>query len=305
MAPGPDFSSFVLGVEVVPPAGGDPEPLLARLEAIAGQEVAGFSVATNPLARPRMSALALSALIQQRTGKPATMHCTTRDHNRLSLQSLLWGARALGIGSVLVATGDYVALGERARTTTVRDVNVFGLVGLAREAGLHVGVVLDPRPGPHPLEVAALEPGSGPVGEEGAGANPPGNHLAYQVRRLEKKIAAGAQYVVTQPVYDEDSARRLWQATAHLPVPIVLGILPLRSARHGRFLHEQVAGISVPAGVLQRLAAAAEAGAGPVAEGIALAAEILALAWRWFAGALLMPPFGHYEVVGRILEHTL
>jgi methylenetetrahydrofolate reductase (NADPH) len=286
----PWFGPFRLGVEVVPPAGPDPEPLLARLEAITRPEVSGFSVATNPLAQARMSALALGARIQERTGKPATLHCTTRDHNRLSLQALLWGARALGIGSALVATGDYVALGERARTTTVRDVNVYELVGLAREAGLQVGVVLDPRSGPHPFDAAAgSSDQASPIARD---------HLAYQVRRLEKKIEAGAQYVVTQPAYDEASVQELHGATAHLPVPVILGILPLRSPRHARFLHEQVAGIAVPAAVQERLAAAAD----PVAEGITHAAEMLALARRWFAGALLMPPFGHYEVVGHILQ---
>ncbi len=323
--PFPRSGSFTLDVEVVPPAGPDAEPLLAQLEAIARPEVAGFSVATNPLARARMSALALCALVQQRTGKPATMHCTTRDHNRLSLQALLWGARAMGIDSVLVATGDYVALGERARTTTVRDVNVYELVRLAREAGLQVGVVLDPHTGPYPLEAAAAKPGGEkPPTPPGSDANPtlssgrsarmslatsrtsaagegPATRdpLQTQVHRLEKKIEAGAQYVVTQPAYDEASARELYQATAHLPVPIVLGILPLRSPRHARFLHEQVGGIAVPAAVQRRLAAAAD----PVAEGIALATEMLTLARRWFAGALLMPPFGHYEVVNCILDH--
>lgn len=323
--PAPDFRAFALGIEVVPPAGPDPKPLLAQLEAIASPDVAGFSVATNPLARPRMSALALSALVQQRTGRPATLHCTTRDHNRLSLQALLWGARALGIGSVLVATGDYVALGERARTTTVRDVNVYELVSLAREAGLHVGAVLDPRPDPHPLEAPALEPASLEAADAGSTTSGPdlalasgsgptatadrqardslttGSRLAYQVRRLEKKIAAGAQYVVTQPVYDQASARQLREATAQLAVPIVLGILPLRSARHAAFLHEKVAGITVPADVQQRLEEVPD----PEAEGIILAGEMLALARRWFAGALLMPPFGHYEVVPRILEEAM
>ena len=325
--PFPRSGSFSLDVEVVPPAGPDPEPLLAQLEAIARPEVAGFSVATNPLAQARMSALALCALVQQRTGKPATLHCTTRDHNRLSLQAQLWGARALGIDSVLVATGDYVALGERARTTTVRDVNVYGLVRLAREAGLQVGVVLDPGNSPRPLEAGALKPGDDEPPPDSPGSdllptpslghpaeiNPAAprqpaaakgptarDRLQVQVRRLEKKIEAGAQYVVTQPAYDEASAHELRQATAHLPVPIVLGILPLRSPRHARFLHEQVAGITVPAAVQRRLAEAAD----PVVEGVALAAEMVALARRWFAGALLMPPFGHYEVVDRILEHS-
>jgi methylenetetrahydrofolate reductase (NADPH) len=288
--PLPQEGAFALEVEVVPPAGPDPEPLLARLKAIARPGVSAFSVATNPLARARMSALALCARIQQRTGKPAILHCTTRDHNRLSLQALLWGARALGISTVLVATGDYVALGERARTTTVRDVNVYRLVRLARDAGLQVGVVLDPRAKPHPLEADA-------EGSRGKASPTARDHLAYQVRRLGKKIEAGAQYVVTQPTYDETSVRQLYQATAHLSVPVVLGILPLRSSRHARFLHEQVAGIIVPAAVQERLATAAD----PAAEGIAHAAEMLALARRWFAGALLMPPFGHYEVVDHIL----
>jgi methylenetetrahydrofolate reductase (NADPH) len=289
----PQAGVFGLQVEVVPPAGPDPEPLLARLESIACPEVAGFSVATNPLARARMSALALCARIQQRTGKPATLHCTTRDHNRLSLQALLWGARALGIGTVLVSTGDYVALGERAQTTTVRDINVYELVALAREAGLQVGVVLDP--GPHLFDVATPSPG----GEAPPSAGPQvHDHLSYQVRRLEKKIKAGAQYVVTQPVYDEASARDIHRSTAHLPIPVVLGILPLRSARHARFLDETVAGINVPAVVQARMAASAD----PVAEGNTLAAEMVSQARRWFAGALLMPPFSHYELVGRILE---
>jgi methylenetetrahydrofolate reductase (NADPH) len=303
VAPGPDFRAFALGVEVVPPAGPDAEPLLTQLAALDSADLAGFSVATNPLARPRMSALALSALIQQRTGRPATLHCTTRDHNRLSLQALLWGARALGIGSVLVATGDYVALGERARTTTVRDVNVYELVSLAREAGLQVGVVLDPRPAPPPLKapISTPEPDRAPSSAGQAGHGPrDDSHLALQVRRLEKKIAAGAQYAVSQPIYDRAAARRLRDATAHLSVPIVLGILPLRSARHARFLHREVAGITVPAAVQQRLEAAAD----PVTEGILQASQMLALARRWFAGALLMPPFGHYEVVAQILEQA-
>ena len=98
--PGKDF---YISIEVVPPAGPDAGPLLQSLAALAGLPVDAFSVATNPVAKPRMSAMALCALIQQRTGRTAILHCTTRDHNRLSLQSLLWGARALGIDTILAA----------------------------------------------------------------------------------------------------------------------------------------------------------------------------------------------------------
>ncbi|MDY7042525.1 MAG: methylenetetrahydrofolate reductase, partial [Chloroflexota bacterium] len=202
---------FIVTVEVVPPAGPDAESTINALESLASLPFDGFSVATNPVAKPRMSALALSVLIQQRTRRPSILHVTTRDHNFLSVQGLLWGARALGIGTVLVATGDFVALGDRARATTVRDVDVFGLVRMAREAGLHTGVVLDPHPESDGLERA--------------------------IHRLEGKVEAGAQFAVTQPVYGGASAGALADATRHLNIPIILGILPLRTARHAEFLH--------------------------------------------------------------------
>lgn len=266
---GPNFD---LCVEVVPPAGPSAQAILSLLEQIAHLPFDRFSVATNPLARPRMSALVLSALIQQRTGKPATLHVTTRDHNRLSLQSLLWGARALSIQSVLAATGDYVSLGDRARTSTVRDLDVYDLVRLARQSGLHAGVVLDPRP-------------------ETSG-------LAREVRRLERKLEAGAQYAVTQPIFDETGAQELRDATAHLRIPIILGILPLRTLRHAQFLDREVAGIVVPLRVQERLAGAPDA----TAEGLAMGREMLSVAREWFGGACLMPPFGHYEIVPGVLS---
>ena len=211
--------------------------------------------------------MALCALAQQRTGRPTILHCTTRDHNRLSLQGLLWGARALGIGTVLVSTGDFVALEERASTTTVRDVDVFDLVGMAREVELRTGVVFDPRPVSDGLEQA--------------------------VRRLERKAEAGAQFAVTQPVYDEAGAEALFEATRSIGVPIVMGILPLRTPRHAEFLHHRVAGIEVPGHVRDRMVRADD----PVSEGAANARDMLAVAQRRFAGACLMPPFGHYEVL--------
>jgi homocysteine S-methyltransferase len=258
-------------VEVVPPAGPDEEPLLARLESIAGLPLQGFSIATNPLARPYMSAFAFSLLIGQRTGKPTILHCTTRDHNQLSLQGLLWGARASGINEVLVTTGDHVGISAGKRTSAIHDLDVFALVRMAREAGLRTGVVLDPRP--------------------------ESNRLQHEIRRLEHKVRQGAQFAVTQPVYDRDRALALAQATAHLDIQLILGILPLRTARHARFLHQRVAGITVPEAIQQRLAQASD----PGAEGIGLARELVAAAREWFSGVFIMPPFGHYEILSEIL----
>ncbi|CAB1085621.1 5,10-methylenetetrahydrofolate reductase (EC / Homolog of homocysteine-binding domain [Olavius algarvensis Delta 1 endosymbiont] len=264
--------NFMVTVEVVPPAGPDAAPLLAELEPLVDLAFDAFSVATNPVAKPRMSAMALSALLQQKTGKSAILHCTTRDHNRLSLQGMLWGARALGIATVLIATGDVIALGDRAQTSSVRDLDVFDLVRMARSAGLRTGVVFD--------------------------THPESNGLEQAVRRLADKIEAGAQFAVTQPVYDEAAADHLFEATQSLDIPVILGILPLRTARHAEFLHRKVAGIAVPQAVRSRMQRAAD----PVAAGIANAGQMLALARRHLAGACLMPPFDHYEVLFEILK---
>ena len=264
---------FNITVEVVPPAGSDVEPLLARLKPLAGLTFDAFSVATNPVAKPRMSAMALCALLQQKTGKPAILHCTTRDHNRLSLQGMLWGACALGIKTVLVATGDLVALKDRANTTSVRDVDVFELVQMAREAGLCTGVVFD--------------------------THPESNGLRQAVQRLARKVEAGAQFAVTQPVYDEAGARDLLAATRKIEVPIIMGILPLRTPRHAEFLHAKVAGIAVPQHVREQIRNAVD----PAAAGAANAAEMLAVARTLFSGACLMPPFDHFEVLFELLEN--
>jgi homocysteine S-methyltransferase len=265
---------FLITVEVVPPADHQTKPLLTALQSLQKLPIDGFSVATNPVARPRMSAMALCALLQQQTGRPAILHCTTRDHNRLSLQGLLWGALAMGIETVLATTGDFVALGDRATTSDVRDTDVFGLIEMACDSGLYTGVVLDPGP-----EAQGLE---------------------KPVRRLERKIKAGAQFVVTQPFYDEAGLDELVAATRHIDIPIVLGILPLRTPRHAEFLHHKVAGINVPGKVRQRMSRAAD----PNAEGIANAREVLNLARERFAGACLMPPFDRFEMLTPILAHS-
>ena len=263
---------FPVTVEVVPPAGPDPEPLLAKLSALKDLAFDGFSVATNPVAKPGMCAMALCRLIRERTGKPAVLHVTTRDHNRLSLQGLLWGARALGIGTVMAATGDMVAFRDRGTTSTVADLSVFDLIAMAAASDMETGCVFDSHPEIDGFDTA--------------------------VARLRKKVDAGARFAVTQPVYDRASARRIADATRGMGVPVILGILPLRTLKHALFLHERVAGIAVPEAVRERMAGAADT----VAEGAANAREMLAVARELFAGACIMPPFNHYEVLETVLE---
>ena len=263
--------SFVLTIEVVPPAGPDPQKVLHALESLGNLDFDGFSVATNPVAKARMSAMALCSMIQRRINKPAILHLTTRDHNRLSLQGELWGAKALGIDTVMVATGDFVAFQDRALTTTVRDADVYQLVKMARETGLTTGVVFDIHPETNGLERA--------------------------VQHLKRKADAGAQFAVTQPIYDEAGADEIAEATHAIGMPMIMGILPLRTPRHADFLHDKVAGIAVPGSLREKMRQASD----PVAQGAANAREMVDAARHRFAGDCIMPPFDHYEVMSSIL----
>ena len=268
-----DFSDnhFKIFIEVVPPTGPDGGPLMHLLKSISWLPLDAFSVATNPVAKPRMSAMATCALTQQETDKPAILHCTTRDHNRISLQGMFWGARALGIGTVLVATGDMVALQDRNITTRVRDMDVFDLVDMARQSGLQTGVVIDPHPEVNGFETA--------------------------ISRLAQKIDAGAQFAVTQPIYDTEAVDAMAQATQSMGIPVIMGILPLRTARHADFLHQKVAGIAVPKQLREQMHQADNT----IKTGNQNACEMLAAARERFAGACIMPPFDHYEVLEEIL----
>jgi homocysteine S-methyltransferase len=263
--------NFTVTVEVVPPPGPEAGPLLDSLSALNLSLFYGYSVATKHVAKPHLSALALCTLIKQKTGAQTILHCTTRDHNTLSLQSLVWGAHALGIDTVLAASGDMLSYRQRYKTTSVRDLDVFGLVELARAAGLCTGVVFD--------------------------AHPETQGLDRETERLKRKADKGAQFAVTQPVYTSEAAQQIAEATRGAGIPVMLGILPLRTPRHAEFLHERVGGISVPESVRRRMHKATD----PVAEGIELSKELLLDARQSFAGACLMPPFGHYEIVGNIL----
>ncbi len=267
-----DFArgSFLLTVEVVPPRGPDASGLLEALRPVAALGFQAFSVATHPVARPHMDALAACVLLQRATGKPAILHCSPRDHNRLALQGLLWGARALGIRTVLVVGGDRIALSEQ-RLSGVRDLDVFALIRLAVKAGLQAGVVFSPR--------------------AGAGA------LSREAQRLRRKAEAGAAFAVSQPVYSRPEAEALAEAAGFAGLPVMMGVLPLRTPAHAEFLHRRVSGIRVAQAARRRLQDAAD----PAEEGLALAREMLAAARRGFAGACLMPPFGHYEILPALL----
>ncbi len=267
----PAPKTFVTTVEVVPPNGPHARSLLDKLSAVSHLDFDRFSVATNPVANPRMSAMVFCELLRRATGKPSILHLTVRDQNRLGLQAELWGARALGIDCAIAVTGDPSPAHRPAQCDPVNDLSVFDLISLAGDSGLCTGAVLDFRP--------------------------ERNGLAAEVKRLEKKARAGARFIVTQPVYDEETAETIAQAIAHIPLPKILGILPLVSEGHALFLHNKVAGIAVP----EPLRSAMEKSPAPLETGMENARHMMATARELFSGACIMPPFERFDILSQIL----
>lgn len=262
-------TAFVLTVEVVPPRGNDISPLLGALNSISRLPFHGFNVATNPIAKPCMSAMACCLAIQEQIKKPAILHCSPRDENRLGLQSMLWGARALGIDTTLILSGDS---SKRTDTRRVDDLSVFELIRLSAESGFHTGAVFDFRPEADGFDA--------------------------ETKRLILKKEAGASFIITQPVYDEQMVEKIEQVAVRLEMPVIMGILPLVSGRHARFLHHKVDGISIPSRIIKRI----ESAENPVNEGIAIAKYFLDISRNRFSGACVMPPFDRFDILSGILE---
>lgn len=267
---------FVTNVEVVPPAAPHSADLTAAIANIAQTlPVDGVNVADSPMATPKMSAMlfALPLRAQLPAGVEIIPHITARDHNRVALQGLMWGAAACGIRTVLIVSGDSVRYSNDPATRLVADLDIPAITRLAREAGLTPGVVFDPRPA----------------------------QRQHELRKLEQKLAAGAAFVITQPVYAPAEAEDLWRDLAGRGAPVLLGLLPLVSLRHAVFLNERVPGISLPAHLLDQMRAA---GPDALSVGLDNARRMLGAARERFAGVCIMPPFHRFALLRELLPHA-
>jgi homocysteine S-methyltransferase len=209
------------------------------------------------------------------------VHITCRDRNLLGLQSDLMGASLLGIRSILAVTGYPARLGEQADASSVFDVNSFGLLKLL--SGLNAGVNALGNP-----------IGRGAGFTLGCAFNPNSPRMEVQVARLEKKIANGARFAQTQPLYDTARLDEMLSLTASLGIPVLPGILPLVSERNCEYLHNEVPGIVIPDDIRERMRGKEkEAG---MREGLAIAREFITLTRERVGGFYLIPPFGRYEI---------
>jgi homocysteine S-methyltransferase len=272
----------VITVELDVPKGLAIDATLARGRALAQAGVDAINLAENPLARIRMSNLALAARLQDETGIEAIPHITGRDRNLLGLHSALLGAHLLGIRSVLAVTGDPVAVGGETGASNVFDLNSVGLLKLLDALN-------------HGRNLYGAELGGTTRFLAGCAFNPNVADLAGQLRKLEKKLAAGASFVQTQPVFDPLLLARLLAATRSLGVPVLVGLMPLVGERNAEFLHNEVPGIILPDEVRNRMRGTS--GAEGVRTGMAICGELLSEGKRLGVGGYyLIPPFGRVEL---------
>jgi homocysteine S-methyltransferase len=281
---------FVVSVEIDPPRGVGTKKVLEGARLMAQRGVDAVNIADSPMARIRMSALALA--YQVHTHFPhleIILHFTTRDRNLMGLQSDLLGCHALGLRNILCLTGDPPSLGDYPNVTAVYDTDSMGLIRIVRQMN-------------HGTDLAGNSIGATTGFAMGCGVNPTAEDLDVELERFRRKLDAGAQFVMTQPVYELEAWERfLERLGGRPPVPILIGILPLQSFRHADFLHNEVPGIQVPAWIRSKMH---EAGNEGQRVGVELARALLARCRASADGVYLMPSFGRYENCLEVLEGT-
>jgi methionine synthase / methylenetetrahydrofolate reductase(NADPH) len=278
---------FLTMVEIVPPRGTDIRKELEGARFLKSVGVDAINIPDSPRASARMSNQALSLLVQQEIGMEAILHYTCRDRNVLCIQSDLLGAAATGIRNLLCITGDPPKMGNYPDATAVFDVDSIGLVNIV-----------------HNLN-RGLDIGNNPVGRGtgfviGVGANPGLPNLDEEIRRFEYKVEAGAEYAVTQPVFDLGLLQAFLKRIEHCRIPVVAGIWPLVSVRNAEFMKNELR-VSVPDAILERIGRAATPEAARE-EGIAIAREMLSVVRTMVQGAQISAPMGRYASAVDVLE---
>jgi homocysteine S-methyltransferase len=276
--------AFVTSVEIVPPRGVDAAKMLEGVEGLKRAGVDAVNVPDGPRAQSRMGALLTSLLIEQRIGIETVTHYCCRDRNLLGMLSDLLGAAATGLRNLLIITGDPPKMGPYPNATAVFDIDSIGLTNLVSRLN------------------RGLDPGGNVIGTPtrfaiGVGVNPAAIDPAHEIRRFEWKVDAGAEFAVTQPVFDVEQLERFLARIEHVRIPIVAGIWPLVSVRNAEFLANEVPGVVVPDDIVARMRRANERSKEhAVAEGIAIAREMLARVRGAVQGVQVSAPFGKVEL---------
>ncbi|HTG48676.1 MAG TPA: bifunctional homocysteine S-methyltransferase/methylenetetrahydrofolate reductase [Actinomycetota bacterium] len=288
--------AFVVTVEMEPPRSFNAAELVAAAQTLADAGADAIDVADSPMAKMRMSAWAACRLVQEHVGVDTVLHFPTRGRNLLRLQGDLLGAHALGIRNLFVCLGDPVTIGDYPHGGDNVDVTATGLLALITEA-FNTGV-----------DRAGTSIGAPTSFFAGAAVAPGAPDLEREARLLKRKVDAGARFLLTQPFYAVGplvALRETYEKVARSPldVPLIAGVLPLVSARHADFLHNEVPGIEIPEDARDRLHRAPDDPEAAWREGFAMAVDLIAsLRREGVAGIYVMPQFGRYDRAAEVVE---
>jgi homocysteine S-methyltransferase len=282
--------AFVKSVELLPPKGWRPDELLARARRLHEAGLDAVNLLDTPRAQSRMGVLPSALLIEREVGIEAVAHYTCRDRNMLGMISDILGAAATGLRNILIVTGDAPVMGPYPDATAVFDIDSIGLTNVVRRLN------------------AGLDPGGNSIGEPtrfviGVGVNPGAVDLELEIRRFYWKVDAGADFAITQPVFDAEQLVRFLERIRDFRIPLLAAIWPLMSLRNAEFLANEVPGVSVPARVIERMRVAQARGeAAAAAEGVRIAREVLADVRDLVQGVELAAPLGRIERALEVLE---
>ncbi|NEU31110.1 bifunctional homocysteine S-methyltransferase/methylenetetrahydrofolate reductase [bacterium LRH843] len=277
-------------VELDPPKKLNTKKFMDGAKALKEAGVDAVTMADNSLASPRVDNLALGAMIKEQIDARPLIHVTCRDRNLIGLQSHLMGLHALGIDDVLAITGDPTKIGDFPGATSVYDVTSFQLISLIKQ--LNEGV-----------SFSGKELGQRANFSVGAALNPNVRQIDKAVKRMEKKIESGADYFMTQPIYDIEKIEALYHETKHIDEPIYIGIMPLTGTRNAEFLHNEVPGIKLTDDVRAAMAACGEDPEASIREGIQIAKSLIDAALTYFNGIYLITPFLRYEMTVELTRY--
>jgi methionine synthase I (cobalamin-dependent)/5,10-methylenetetrahydrofolate reductase len=281
-----EAGEFVVSVELDPPKGLNPTKLLDGAAMLQQVGVDCINIADSPMARVRMSCMALARLIQDHLGLETIIHFTPRDRNLMAIQAELLGAHALGIRNILAVTGDPLRVGDYPNTTGVWDVDSVGLIQVLR--GLNEGHdAMDASIGAR----ASFHIGCG------LNLNMTDEETEREIEKYRRKLEAGAQFIMTQPIYELAPLERFLQRAGKPPIPMLLGCIPLHSSRHAEYLHNEVPGITIPEEARRRMREAGEHGH---EEGLRMAQDLLEQTRDKIQGVYLMPSYRRYDVVSEL-----
>jgi homocysteine S-methyltransferase len=281
-------NAFMVSVELVPPRGYQSESLVEQARQLRIHGVDLVSIPDGPRASARMSALAAALLVQQQAGVETLLHYACRDRNLLGMQSDLLGAHSMGVRNVLLITGDPPAVGDYPDATAVFDVDSIGLTNVVSSLNRGLDIGQQPIGPPTAFHI-------------GVAANPAALNLDDEVRRFEYKVEAGAEFAVTQPVFDTEELLTFLQRIDRFRIPIIAGVMPLESVRHAEYMANEVPGVRVPESIIDRLRRAEPSGRA-AAEGLAIASEIAAAVRPHVHGIQISASSGAIETALSVVE---